>query len=64
MTSYENSVHEQPASKPVDLELGVSTEMRDVSAEQPDNDYGIVEQAVAVTTFSSEYNTLFFRLVY
>ena len=56
VTSYEQSVHQKPVSKSEDLEQSPSVEMRDVSTERPESDYGIVEQAVAVTTtFSSEY---------
>ena len=68
VTSYEQSALQQPVSYPVskqaDLEQALSVEMHDVSTEQPENAYGIVEQAVAVnTTFSSEYILTFFSQI-
>ncbi|KAI6645822.1 protocadherin Fat 4-like [Oopsacas minuta] len=55
VTSYEHSGvtdHIEPKPKPTDLELGPSTELRDISTE-PENEYGIMEQAVAITTFNN-----------
>ena len=69
-TSYEQSARVEPKSKPEDLEAN-SVKMRDMSVE-PESNYGVVEEAVAVTTFNSEiiiyllywvidYTMLYFR---
>ena len=52
-TSYEQSARVEPKPKPEDLEEANSIKLRDRSVE-PESTYGIVEEAVAITTFNSE----------